>query len=695
MPGRLERWLWACAVALGLGMAGVCAWRVAISPEGMILPRAADAPWIAARAPVTAEIHQWREMAVPVVFFVAGFDGPEAGRDPEPRSGPSPGYPHYPDYELEVRALGDYSVFINNRAVAVATQKDGAPLRDWKRFRSVDVSEFARPGRNAIRVNVRNPHGPGLLSLRLWALSGGTRSLLLASGLGWRAGVDAGDGAAGEPMRAALASDVTPHVTASLGESSLESLWRHGLGIVSCFVLGATAFLVWRRVAAASRGAAWATADALPLLAGAVVAVGWTQLFASKFAGLDIGVGFDAASHVAYADWISEKGSLPRASDGWSMYHPPLFYLVSAAMAAVGEALGASREVALKSVPWLSGLALVVASRSLVRRLMPGESAAEAVAILFAGWLPMNLYLAAYYTNEGFHAALAGFAIAVGIGLLLAREVTPRAIALFSLWIGLALLAKFTAVVVAGVVSTAVAIRIAAGTRAIGPFAIRALWLVAPALLVAGWFYARNIAAYGQPLVGNWSSSELGRIWWSEPGFHTADYYLRFGESLTRPFLASFSSFWDALYSTAWGDGLLAGQGGIRARHGFWNYEWMAAGYLLALPATLLLLLGFGLACRHAVGDPGPARRGAFAVIVALIAAMGLATFWVTLELPYFGQAKAFYSLALVPVASLLFAQAYCALDAWLAERVGSHSRAALFGWLVAFIATVYMGFAA
>lgn len=696
MRGRLERSLWACAVALGLAVVAATAWRMAVSPAGVLLPRAADAPWIAAPTPVTAQIHQWRKHDVPVVTFVATFERPEARSDPDDPLDPS-GHPRLDRlerFELEVRALGDFSLFLNGRAVAVEVQEPGTGPRDWKRFRKLDVSRFVQDGTNSLRVNVRNPHGPGLLSLRLLAKSKGTRSLLLGTGEDWRVGVDAGDDLSSGRVRAwaALASDVRPHVTASLGERPFESIRRHGLGIVLWFALGVAGFLIWQR----STAARWASPDKLPLFAAGLVAAGWLYLFVSKFTALDLGVGFDAASHVAYADWLREKGTLPSASDGWSMYHPPLFYLVSVALAALAEALGSSREVALKLVPWLSGLALVAVSRSLVRKLMPGDSPAEAAAMLFSGFLPMNLYLAAYYTNEGFHAALAGLAIASGVGLLLGREVRRLDCALFSLWIGLALLAKFTAVVVAAVVGGAVALRAATLARSAGPFALRALWLVAPALLTAGWFYARNLALYGEPLVGNWDSSEPGRIWWSEPGFHTADYYLRFGESFSRPFLAGFVSFWDALYSTAWGDGLLAGQGGLRARHSLWNYEWMAAGYLLALPATLLLIAGFGNSCRELLRDREPLRRGALAVIVVLPCALGFATFWVTLELPYFGQAKAFYSLALIPVASFFFARALRGLDGWLSPgRAGRLTRALLFGWLAAFFGVAYLSFAA
>jgi hypothetical protein len=159
-----------------------------------------------------------------------------------------------------------------------------------------------------------------------------------------------------------------------------------------------------------------------------------------------------------------------------------------------------------------------------------------------------------------------------------------------------------------------------------------------PALAVAGWFYARNLAEFGRPLVGNWDLPSPDRIWWSAPGFHTPQYYLRFGESLVRPFYSGFVSFWDALYSTFWGDGFVAGRAGVRARHLAWNYQLMAAGYAFALPATaLLLVLGPPpalAALRERSRSDG--RRSASSWCVRR---WGSALFYVTLVLPYHGQA--------------------------------------------------------
>ena len=218
--------------------------------------------------------------------------------------------------------------------------------------------------------------------------------------------------------------------------------------------------------------------------------------------------------------------------------------------------------------------------------------------------------------------------------------------------------------------------------------------LLLPALLVSGWFYARNLAEFGRPMVGNWDLPSPDRIWWSAPGFHTPQYYLRFGEVLVRPFYSGFVSFWDSLYSTLWGDGFVAGRAGVRVRHLAWNYEFMAASYLLALPATGLLGFGFLRCARAALREREPERRAAFGLLVLVCAAMGFALFYVTLVLPYHGQARASYVLALTPVLALFFAWGFVGVDRWLARREWTAGRVLLFAWWGALLGVLYLSFA-
>ena len=306
----------------------------------------------------------------------------------------------------------------------------------------------------------------------------------------------------------------------------------------------------------------------------------------------------------------------------------------------------------------------------------------------------MNLVQAAYFGNEGLHAFLSAAAVFVAVDGLLRERLSIRNLALFSIVLGLALLTKFTAWLVAVAAGGALLLRVLVGEppKSGGRLAALAA-LVLPALFIAGWFYARNGVLYGSFLYGNWQFSGPGLDWWTQPGFHTPAYYLGFGASLSRPFLAGFESFWDAIYSTLWGDGFLGGQGGPGARHSGWNYALMAAVYPLALPATLLCAGGYGRGLLLAFRDPKAPRRAALGLLAVLGPATLFAIFWLTLELPYFGQAKAFYALFLTPVLGLYLGLGFTGIDRFLARRHLEAVRGLLYGWATAFLGAVFLAF--
>jgi tetratricopeptide (TPR) repeat protein len=155
---------------------------------------------------------------------------------------------------------------------------------------------------------------------------------------------------------------------------------------------------------------------------------------------------------------------------------------------------------------------------------------------------------------------------------------------------------------------------------------------------VCGWYYARIWLKFGTPLLGNWDVIS-GFTWWQDPGYHTAADYLRFGRSLITPLFSGFAGFADGIYSTLWGDGL---SGGALSVNVPWNLSPMAAGYLWAIVPALLILVGAGVAGVRFLRKPSAELflLLAFPVVVAL----GLSL--MTLKVPSYAQAKAFYGLS-------------------------------------------------
>jgi hypothetical protein len=378
------------------------------------------------------------------------------------------------------------------------------------------------------------------------------------------------------------------------------------------------------------------------------------------------------------------------------MYHPPLYHFVAAICSATfgvfGEAAG---RVGLKLPGFLAGLGTVWLSARLARRLYPDDRVTQIAALAFAATLPMNLYVSAFVSNEGLLAFLSAGALLAACDVLLSKRIDGRSVLALSVWTGLALLTKFTALVLAALTWAFAIGRFAfEGGTSGRKLAREAALLAVPAVLISGWFYLRNQLTYGQPVVGNWALPGEGRTWWSPPGFHTLDYYTQFGESLVHPWFSAFWSFWDALYSTMWGDGLVSGSASLQSAFPHWSYAWMTAGFLLATPVLTLMLIGFVRLALAALRADSASRRAVHALLVLFAGAMLFAIFYATLTLPYHGQAKAFYALSATPVLGLAFGRGYQVLDAFVGARAGEPGRAAVFGMAAACMVPLYLGVA-
>src|SRR5262249_53362225 len=167
--------------------------------------------------------------------------------------------------------------------------------------------------------------------------------------------------------------------------------------------------------------------------------------------------------------------------------------------------------------------------------------------------------------------------------------------------------------------------------------------LLAICFAVCGWHYARIWLRFGTPLLGNWDVIS-GFIWWQDPGYHTAADYLRFGRSLVHPLFSGFAGFADGIYSTLWGDALCGGASSLTLA---WNYQPMVAGYLWALIPTALILAGAVVAIVQFVRRPS----SELFLLLGFFAVLALALIFMSLKIPSYAQAKAFYALsALTPL---------------------------------------------
>jgi len=633
--------------ALLLLLAPFLVWlRCTHAPQTIFVSQDPRGYWIMAPDEVTALLQRSEPGAKPVTTFTRVFEG-------TPAVGP---------VRLHVRALRELELELNGQRISLAQQAE-----DWKRESTADLSGLLAPGSNELRATVRNARGPALLALRVEGLADP-----LGTDASW---TSQQEGTAGRP--AIIADDTRPLPGWRAGPLTWRSIGRRGAPLVGLFIAAGLLSTFRNRPGLYARLPQCALALGLLLFSASVLSV---------YARIPVqsGFGFDLGNHLLYVQFLLQRHALPLATDGWSMYHPPLFYVTSALLSAAFAALlpGFDPSSALRVLPFLSGLTLVAVSWSLARTLAPGNVRASVLATLFAAAVPVNLYMTVYPSNEAPHAALAALALLVTVRGLLAQRASPAVAAGAGVLLGLALLTKFTALIVVPVVAFFLACKLwvlerASPGRIATQLLIFALALIAP----CGWWYVRNVSYFGRPFVGNWDLPGDAQVWWQYPGFHTAAYYTHFGAALERPVYSGLRSFWDSLYSTFWADAYLGGRAGVILRPAVFDYELMAAVALLALPATCALVAGAFRVVARALSDPDGHRRAAFSFLVAVVFAVGFAMFYVTLELPFFAQARAPYGLLLVPALALFFAFG-------LAPRVagrwpgGAVSQALLAGWL-------------
>jgi len=642
-------------------MVGVCvalAQRCACAPDVAFLFANGDATWITDQRPVDARVQQYKQPTIPVATFRRGFTV-----DAIP-----------PVARLRVEAARVHRVRVNGALVWASPDPDPG----WRGGHEQDVAAQLRAGENEIAIEVWNPRGPPLLRARL-----DVGVLQVVTDTTWsvaRRGEAASD--------AVLPDDTRPHPSAAASPRPARAFRSRALLLLGLFVAACVVTFAIMPALAGQRAR-------LPWLALAGVHLGWLALFAGKFASLPLTTGFDATNHLAYVDTMRREYRVPLANEGWSTYHPPLYYASVALLQQGTAGFGPSAErVATKLPSFVAGLATLWIVFGLARLLLPARPELVAVAVLFAGVLPLDVYSSAYVSNEALHGALFGLASLVCVRVLLKSRVRAGDAALVGLGVGFALLAKVTALVLAAVAGFFLLARsaIAEGVRPGRLAALAAAYLV-PIAGVSGWFYLRNVRLYGTPIAGNWNRP--GMVWWSQPGFHTPRYFLGFGESLQRPVLSGFHSFADALYASFWGDGWIAGRASAAFPTEIWNWDFAGIGYWLALPATGVLGWGLLRTVRLAFAPEEGARRAAWSFLLALEVAVAFALLALTIELPYFGQAKASYALGLVAPLAVAFALGVDACDRVLAVHGGESAAQVVRAFWLATGAVLWLSMAA
>jgi len=583
--------------------------------------------------------------------------------------------------ELSVRVFKQGTVRINGRVVDKLVL-DG---QDWKRRHTSEVAAFLHAGENELSVTVSNSLGPPAL----WLSLTGDR-LALDSGPDWQVSL-----VGAVEQKAALASEppaIRPGNHLFGRERMLDSLGRTWPGLLLILLVsvavtgGGSRFLRPKGGAGPDRAPGAEGVDRLavaPLAVLVVILISWMVLFGNNLPQIAALFGFDRDGHLQYIDYILREKALPLADQGWQMYQPPLFYVLSALI--IGPfgwtPWADSAVLALRAFSALTGMVHLVLIFLCLRMMFPGQPRRQMVGLLLAGFLPANLCLSHHITNESLAALFVTAALYFTLRLLRAERSSARLAIAAGTCLGLALLTKFSAVLAVPFVLVALAWR--RGTTSAARAAVSSLGLVLFSLLaVCGWHFARVWCRFGTPLIGNWDPRSRF-AWWQDPGCHTGAWYGRLGEAWSCPLFSSLTSFVGGVYATLWGDGLCSGSALTNFRPQ-WNYDLMNAGYLLSILATALLAAGVIVVLVRFIRQPTAEWFLMLGLLFAFAAGIGL----MTLRVASYAQVKAFYALpALFPLCAV-------AAAGWNALEKKSAALRPLFRvGLLAWAITVYSAF--
>jgi 4-amino-4-deoxy-L-arabinose transferase-like glycosyltransferase len=568
---------------------------------------------------------------------------------------------------LHVQALRSFRAFLNEREIGGA----GAEASSWRHARSLDLAPHLKSGSNELLIVVHNDRGSPVL-------------LAYASGLGIATGADwlaqAPDGT-WKPASRVRAE--RRHAISYSFPSAWQGLRASWALLLAACVAGATGSLVGSRwLAPRAQVGSWRLRPGH---------VRWLVMAALALLGLhnltrlDIAQGFDAIYHIDYIRTVAATWRAPLANESWQGFQPPLFYYVAAPPYLVIARLAGSEVPAVLAMRLLMlacGLGLVEAAYRAARSAFPERPDLQNVAVATGGFLPMSVYMSHYVSNEPF-AALLTAALLVAVFHLLRDETLDLARWGFRLGLlfGVALLAKVTVVLL--LPALFVVLLRAARRRGAGPRAALdpLLRFALASGSVSGWYFVRNWITLGSPYVGGWDPSR-GSAWNQDPGYRIPEDLLSFGGALSRPIYATFSGYWDGLYSTFWLDGFL-GSCAWEMVAPAWHYDAVVACALLALPLTAAGVVG----ALRSLRIPRNAGQEILLFSSAAVAVYLAAIFALFMSLPVFSTVKSTYTLGLAPCYGVLIAAGF--------ERLPRHAavRAVVAGYLAAWLAFVFRAY--
>jgi hypothetical protein len=539
---------------------------------------------------------------------------------------------------LSFRAMKHAVIRLNNELL----YRSDSPLNEWKKVYHIDLTPRLRPGANELLIAVQNRNGHA-------ALLAYCKALKLVTGERWETSTD------GRTWTQALSVHKSqPLLLSRRFQPVHRAFFSHLHFFIPVFiVVFACSLLCGQQDRPHWLASLIPTAKRIRwMLLGF-----WLIMAINNIGKIPLLIGMDINGHMEYVRYVAENRRIPLATEGWQMFQPPLFYIISAIIFKCFLNLFSYDTVArvLRAVPLLCGAAQIELSYRALQYVYPKREDLQVLGTVIGGLLPMSLYCSQVATNEPMAGCISGIVVVLTFRFLRSSRLPPIGFfVLLGFVLGLALLTKTTAVLLIPPLVLFIGYPLLTNRfstdRPIRLIAQRIAPVLGVAILVSGWYYVRNWIHMGQIFIGGWDPSR-GIVWWQDPGFRTVQQFFTFGQSLFYPIYSAISGVWDSLYSTLWMDGFLSGIWAYSARPP-WNYGFLLSSAWLSLLPSAAILLGI----LAALCKPREALRQGLLFAICCMFVYVTAILYLFLTIPIYSTAKATYTLGLVPCYAVLSA---------------------------------------
>ncbi len=381
----------------------------------------------------------------------------------------------------------------------------------------------------------------------------------------------------------------------------------------------------------------------------------WSFMAMNNFHDLPLKLGMDSTGHYKYIEYLAEKHKLPSPIEGWQMFQPPLYYIISAVFYKI-ILIVSDIETALywlRLIPLACGAVMIEISFRCSKIIFRKDDLLQIASTALAGLMPMNLVMSQFWGNEPFAAVFSGLVILVTLKILSCENCRRiKDYVSLGLFCGGAILSKATAVLLVPLCVFFILLAVIGGNNERRSGQVNSIVGICLSLgvtaFVGGWYYLSNWLNYGKPFIGGWDKiREIS--WWQDHGYRIWEHFFTFGSSILKPVYSTVDGIWDALYATLWLDGNLSGMSKFASRPP-WDDDLMMATSILALIPSALILAGMA----RIFYRPVKSVLNGQMFLVACVVVYFTAVTYLYLNLPVYSTAKASYTLGLLPCYGIL-----------------------------------------